>query len=590
MYHKIQLAKTTLLTAILIFGASLSSMAIDYTASVSGNWSSAATWGGTAPSFSITGADNIIIPAGLTVTQDASVSINNAAAVLSVVGTLTSTTSNLLITAGTLSGTGTVILNSLIVGATGAVTSLGPISVNQFANSAATLALTDVLSVTDTVTMAAGVVSLGAGGAINFASGIVLNMAGGTYSAVGGLPTLAGSFNLLYTGAVATIGAEAALSGLNNVTINLISPTNVLALASSLTVTGVLTLQQGILSLGANTLTIAGSINPSGSGTVSGAALSNITFSGSGNAGILTLTAGSQTINNLTINIGSAGTVALGSAAIISGALTLAQGTVNIGSHDLTLAATGVLTGGSSASYVVTSDAGSLIMNVALAGATGVFQVGTIANYAPVTVTNNSTAAGTFNVLAHDGVMLNGTSGADISQFQPVVNTSWDVESSLTTGANVNLLMGWNTSMQVNAFDNTQAFISHYTAGAWNTSTISASTVLGGGLFSLALTGVTSFSPFAVFGHNVALGVVAVNNNDAMEIYPNPSTDKLTIQIASASTVTNVEITDISGQTVARFELTNGNNTIGIANLNTGSYFVKVSNSEMSAVKKFVKI
>ena len=106
----------------------------------------------------------------------------------------------------------------------------------------------------------------------------------------------------------------------------------------------------------------------------------------------------------------------------------------------------------------------------------------------------------------------------------------------------------------------------------------------------MALTGVTSFSPFAVFGHNVALGVVAVNNNDAMEIYPNPSTDKLTIQIASASTVTNVEITDISGQTVARFELTNGNNTIGIANLNTGSYFVKVSNSEMSAVKKFVKI
>jgi len=75
-----------------------------------------------------------------------------------------------------------------------------------------------------------------------------------------------------------------------------------------------------------------------------------------------------------------------------------------------------------------------------------------------------------------------------------------------------------------------------------------------------------------------------------LQVYPNPSTDKLTIQIASASSVTNVEITDISGQTVARFELTNGDNTIGIANLNTGSYFIKVSNSEMSAVKKFVKI
>jgi hypothetical protein len=54
--------------------------------------------------------------------------------------------------------------------------------------------------------------------------------------------------------------------------------------------------------------------------------------------------------------------------------------------------------------------------------------------------------------------------------------------------------------------------------------------------------------------------------------------------------MTNVEITDISGQTVALFELTNGDNTIGIANLSTGSYFIKVSNNEMSAVKKFVKI
>jgi hypothetical protein len=724
-------------------------MATDYTAIVSGNWSSTLTWGGTAPSFSTTGADNIIIPVGVTVTQDADVTINNASAVLSVVGTLTGST-NLNLAAGTLTGAGTVVLNDLTVGAGGLITSVGTISVSQLANSQATLAISAVMSVANTIVLTAGVAQLATGGALNLATNTTINMAGGTFNALAGLPTLAGTYNLLYTGAVSVIGAEASLTGLHNVTVNLASATNQLSMAGNLAVTGVLSLQQGVLNLAGNTLTIiggvtttagsiagsttsnlvvngtgsigsiafaagaqtlnnmtlailgsgsvslasnvavngittltsgnlnlngntmniAGTIAAAGTGTIigsstsgitlsgtgligtlplgvsgstlgtltvniasagsvmlssaltvsntltllngslnlngqsltiggvvnssggsiSGSLLSDITFNGSGNAGTLSLTAGSQIINNMTINIGSSGTVALGSPVSVAGVLTLAQGTIDIAKNDLTMLATATTTGGSAASYVVTSDTGSLIMTVANAGANGLFQVGTAANYAPVTVTNNSTLAGTFFVLAHEGVLLNGTTGADISQFQPVVNTTWNVESSLTTGANVNLLMGWNTSMQVNGFDNTQAYISHYTAGAWNTSTVTASTIVGGGLFSLGLTGVTSFSPFAVFGHNVALGVVAVNNNDMMEIYPNPSSDKLTIQIASASTVTNVEITDISGQTVARFELTNGDNTIGIANLNTGSYFVKVSNGEMSAVKKFVKI
>jgi len=748
MYHKIQLTKATLLTAILIFGTSLASMATDYTATVSGNWSSSLTWGGTAPSFSTTGADNITIPVGVTVTQDADVTINNASAVLLVVGTLTGTT-NLNLTAGTLTGAGTVVLNDLTVGTGGWITSVGTISVSQLANSQATLAISAVMSVSNTVVLNAGVAELAAGGVLNLATNTTINMAGGTFNALAGLPTLAGTYNLLYTGAVSAIGAEASLTGLHNVTVNLASATNQLSMAGNLSVTGVLSLQQGVLNLAGNTLTIIGGVtttagsvagsatsnlvvNGTGSigslaftagaqtlgnltlailgsgsvslasdvavdgittltsgnlnlngntlniagtiaagtgtiigsstsgiilsgtglvgtlplgtaastigtltvniasagnvllsnaltvsntltllngsldlsgqsltiggvvnssgGTISGSLLSDITFNGSGSAGTLALTAASSTINNLTINIGSGGSVALASPVTLAGVLTLAQGTIDIAKNDLTMLTAATITGGSAASYVVTSDTGSLIMTVANAGANGLFQVGTAADYAPVTVTNNSTLAGTFFVLAHEGVLLNGTTGPDISQFQPVVNTSWNVESSLTTGANVNLLMGWNTSMQVNAFDNTQAYISHYTAGAWNTSAITASTILGGGLFSLALTGVTSFSPFAVFGHNVTLGVVAVNSKDVMEVYPNPSTDKLTIQIASASAVTNVEITDISGQTVARFELTNGDNTINIASLNTGSYFVKVSNSEMSAVKKFVKI
>ena len=749
MYKSISLAKATLLTSILILGTSITSMATTYSAVISGNWSSGLTWGGTAPVFNVSGADNVVIPVGVTVTQDADVTLSNAASTLSVAGTLTGS-NNLYLTSGTLSGAGSVVVNSLTVGTGGTITSLGTINASILANSQASLAITAIMSISNTVVLNAGAVALSTGGVLNLANNVTINMAGGTYSAAGGLPTLAGSFNLLYTGNVSAVGSEAALTGLKNVTVNLASSSSQLSLAAPLTITGVLSLQQGALKLSGNTLTIAGgvtttagtisgsttsnlivngtgsigtiaftsgsqmlrdltvsiagsgnvslasdlavngittlssgslnlnghnltvvgtiaaaglgtitgsatsavtvngagatgtllfsvsgntlgsltlnntgsaggvilgsdltvanmltlssgslnlngnnltiggTINSSGTGSISGGLLSNITFNGSGNSGTLALTPLNQTINNLTLNIGSSGSVALGSGLTVGGTLTLAQGNLDIAKHDLTVAATGSITGGSSASYIMTTDTGRLIMSVANAGANGLFQVGTMSNYAPVTVTNNSTLMGNFMVQAHPGVYLNGTTGADISTAQGVVNTSWNVESSISTGANIDLKLEWNTAMQVNGFDNTQAFISHYTAGAWNTSAVSAATVLSGSSYSMSLTGVTSFSPFGVFGKNVTLGVSAVSN-DMLSVYPNPASDRLTIQTGSTDK-TNVEISDLSGQIVARYELSGTDNTIGIAGLSTGSYFIKVSSNATSSVKKFVKI
>jgi len=87
----LQPLKTTLLTLILIVSTGLVTMAATYTATTSGNWSSAGTWGGTAPSFNITGADVVIIPLGIAVTLDGNLIVNNAAASLTVAGSLTGT-------------------------------------------------------------------------------------------------------------------------------------------------------------------------------------------------------------------------------------------------------------------------------------------------------------------------------------------------------------------------------------------------------------------------------------------------------------------------------------------------------------------
>jgi hypothetical protein len=755
MNKNLSLAKATFLTVLLLIGVSYTTMATTYTAAISGNWSSSTTWGGTAPGFNISGADNVVVPVGIVVTLDGDLTVNNASAALAVAGTLTGTTTNIDLFSGTLSGSGLVTLHYLTVGAAGAVTSLGTISVNQLSNSQPSLSLAAILNVSNTLVLNGGVLGLTTGGALNLANNVTITMAGGTYNALGGLPTLAGSYNLLYTGAVSTIGTEAALLGLEDVTVNLASTTNQLSLAGNLTVTGALSLQQGVLNLAGNTLTIAGgvntsangsiagsnnsnlvvngtgsvgtiafkstaqtlnnltlniistgsvslasdltvkgittltagslnlngqtltvsgtiaaaglgtitgsstsgvvvngagavgtlmfspsgntlgsltvnttgvagtvllgsalivtgalntgggtlnlngqnltisgSINSSGTGSISSSALSSINFNGAGNAGTLTLTTGllTQTVNDLTVNIGSTGTVALGSAMTVAGTMTLAQGTINIGKYDLTIPVTGTLTGGSSASYVATSDTGSLIMTIAAVGANAQYKVGTIVNYAPVTVTNNSALAGSFNVTAHQGVFSNGFVGGNMSTTGSVVNTSWDVSSSIVTGANVDLEMFWNTSMQVNGFDNTQAYVAHYTGGAWTTHALAAASAHAGGTFSMTLAGVTSFSPFAVFDRNTTTAITDLAAADMLQVYPNPASDKMMVQTGTVSEKTNIEISDISGQIVGRYILAAGNNSISVADLSAGSYFIKVSNSQVNAVKKFAKI
>jgi hypothetical protein len=746
----LQPLKTTLLTLILIVSTGLVTMAATYTATTSGNWSSAGTWGGTAPSFNITGADVVIIPLGIAVTLDENLIVNNAAASLTVAGSLTGTTA-MTLTAGTLSSTLTsaVTLGTLTVGTGGLITSLGPINVAQFSNSQATLALGSIISVSNTIALTAGVVQLNSGGGFTLANGGTINMAGGSYSIVGGLLTLTGSFNVLYSGTATSVGLETALPGLQNVTVNMPTATSQLSLAADLAVAGTLTLTQGVLSLNGNSLTLNGEINttvngallgnansnvlvngtgsagtiafatagqtiknltinigasgsislasnvnvagalslsgsslnlngynltlggtvsssttgsiignsasnltltgtgavgtlnfsstgntlgsmtvnlgtsgtvllgsnvivsgtlalsggtldlngqsltvsgaitPTGTGAIVGNIASNITLNGIGNAGTLVFATVAQTINNLTVNIGSSGSIALGSPATIGGTLTLAQGNINIGSYDLTIPSTGTVTGGSSASYIITSDTGSLIMTVANAGATATYQVGTLANYAPVTVTNNSTLAGSFSVIAHPGVFAQGTTGTDLSLTQPVVNTSWEVSSSLSTGVNVGLQMLWSTAMQVNAFDNTQAYISHYTGGAWNTSAITAATAHAGGTYSLALTGVTSFSPFAVLGKNTNTTAIRdIKAEIAFTIYPNPANNLLQISIPASGTPQTLKVFDMLGNQMISQPVETAVTSLDISKFASGVYLVSVDNT---STKKFIK-
>ena len=169
------LFKAAILTVILV-GIGFTSYATSYTAAVSGNWTSAATWGVTgSPAGNITAADAIIIPIGITVTLDTDVIMNNAGATLAVAGSLTGTL-NLSVTAGTLSGAGRVTANRLSVGAAGLITSTGTITANVFTNSALALSLTAPINVADSVILYSGVVNLGAGAIASLANNVTINL------------------------------------------------------------------------------------------------------------------------------------------------------------------------------------------------------------------------------------------------------------------------------------------------------------------------------------------------------------------------------------------------------------------------------
>lgn len=79
-------------------------------------------------------------------------------------------------------------------------------------------------------------------------------------------------------------------------------------------------------------------------------------------------------------------------------------------------------------------------------------------------------------------------------------------------------------------------------------------------------------------------GIETIDTEQALLVYPNPSTDYLNIQIDHTSTII---ISDITGRTIVTAELTIGNNSIDIHSFTNGIYFIK--NISTGTTQKFVK-
>ncbi|MFI5140737.1 MAG: beta strand repeat-containing protein [Bacteroidia bacterium] len=247
---------------------------------------------------------------------------------------------------GTLAGAGTITggnVSNLTIGGSGSfgtiIPTAAPLTINNF------------------VINRAGLGSITLGGNVtartscNFSNGVlVLNghtlILGGTLTfptaSTNGTITGSSTSNISITATSITnsLFMTSGAQTLNNLTLNC-SGQN-LTLGNDLTVSGAYTQTRGIININGNTLTLNGTATfatTAANGTTTGSTASNLIISAATITNSLFLTAGSQTLNNLTLN--SAGqTLTLGTPLTVSGAYTQTNGIVKLNAQTLTLTGT----------------------------------------------------------------------------------------------------------------------------------------------------------------------------------------------------------------------------------------------------------
>lgn len=188
----------------------------------------------------------------------------------------------------------------------------------------------------------------------------------------------------------------------------------------------------GNLNINNNTLSFytgGKAVISSGTGTLTCGALASLNISGNGTVSIGTLkfTAGSETINNLTVNItGTTNTLTLGTPAVINGTLCLTNGIFILGANNLTLGSSAYISGSpSSTSLVDVSGTGQLVKAFAGAG-TFTYPVGNggvTPVYSPATLAFTS---GTFTS-ATVGVSLSNIKYSNNNSITDYLKRSWTV-------------------------------------------------------------------------------------------------------------------------------------------------------------------
>lgn len=566
-----------------------------FTAVVSGKLSNSATFGGDQVPVTLSANDVIIIGAGITVDMDQDIIINDASSSVSVLlgGTLQSSGSNYMaMTNGSLTGSGTIDVDSIMLAVqsginfTGNMTARAMTMSNATINSAIDVTVNEALYVMNgTSTFTQGTLKLSNSNTTDIIiDGGMLDIQSGATA------DLTTSYNVMYVGSSSTGGVELTGSGLQMIDINVGNSNNV-TLDNDLVVTGNLSLTSGTLVLNGNNLTFnsTSSFDATANGMISSTSGSDITIlAASSLTGSLMFDGTNNTVDDFTINFGnSSSEVMIGSDVMVAGTLDLQSGRINIGANDIQVMSTGSISGGSANSYIITGVNGSLSLDIA-ANADETFFVGTEDDFAPAVIKSNGAAYADLSVGVNADVMSQGTFGYNVDDKESVVNTTWFVENSASANVDIDMELWWSSNMEVNSFDRTKAYVSHYVNGSWDATASANAMTQTNGMFSIERKGVKSLSPFAVFDDNTSLSVGEVATTNDVQVYPNPATDEINISYNGTATAT-AEVYNLAGSLVKSANVVNGENTISLNGLNSGIYYIRLAADGATSTHKFVK-
>ena len=466
-------------------------------------------------------------------------------------------------------------------------------SVDQFSidytGSSGNVMLESSLDIAGELQLHNGTVSIESGSVLTMNAGSLVQVMNGSLESNGGTFVGTASYDVEYMGdSTVSTGIEITGSGLNDVEVNIMQ--GEVVLEDDATVGGELQLTSGMLNLNANNLIVNGSLEQNSASPIIGNTNSDLHLNITSVADdTLYFDGSTPDLEQFLVNITGGGDLVLGSILHIHDELTMTSGSIVLLNNDLIIEQNADITGYSDTRYIETSDTGMLQMHIAASDPYKVFPVGTASNYSPASIQQASgAAAGNFMVKVFNGVYTGGTenSGFNSAGSGSVVNRTWLVESDASS-IDMNLKLGWMAASEVNGFDRNNAYITHYTSGAWDSQTTASAVSGANGTYEITRTGLTGLSPFAVADEDAEL-IVDENELLIINLYPNPCTDVMNINYEGADQY-SYEITDVAGRIYEVAET--GVNQMDVSGLNKGTYILKITDTQTNklSVRQFIK-
>jgi hypothetical protein len=454
--------------------------------------------------------------------------------------------------------------------------------------------LHSALSVNGSLRLMDGNFSLESGATLTMAGNSTVHIEDGYMAVNGGSFVGTASYDVEYAGLNNSTGPEISGSGLTDLRLMLSTGSSQIVMTSDVTVNGEFDMANGHWNLNGNDLTLNGTFDQAATASFVGNTNSHLIMSlATTSNDVITFDNSNQLLNRLTLDLPAGSTLMLGSALTVVAELAMTSGKLDIGNHDLIIQSAAAITNADDVNYIVTSGTGRLQMHVNSASTYVIYPIGTAVSYSPAAV--QQTAAGTSGnimVRAINGLYAAGTTGTNFAATESVVDRTWLIESAVGMTVNMNLRLAWTTAAEVNGFDRTQSYISHYMNGNWDAYAVASATAGANNTYELTRTGITSLSPFGVADNSVVLSMPEeLADAEGFAAYPNPVHSLLYVAFPDASKGYAYEVADLTGKTLLRGSGQSDVCTLDVSSLANGCYLLKATqvNGEQATVKRFIK-